>query len=326
MGTKRGVTILAGARKVTLGEAFEEFMAEKVTQGISEKTIRNYEQAYQYFLELEFDDDDSIDVNEINKTYIQQWVDAMRIKKMRVTTLNSYLRIIRVFLYWCMDADRGYIEYPYKIALVKGQEPLPKIFSEEEIEILLQKPTNNKDWVEWRTWAIVNWAVGTGNRAATICELKIGDLDFTNHEAALRHTKNKKPQIIAIPPSLERIMKTFIRTCRHGENQNAWLFVSQDNKSKLTYNALAHSFARYCKERGVEHTNIHGLRHYYATNHIRNGGSGEALQRQLGHSTYAMTQRYQHLADTDFKDDTVAFNPLEKHYTNRTRRKKVEMH
>jgi integrase/recombinase XerD len=324
MGTKRKISVQFGTKGVTLGEAFNEYMGDKVVQGIADKTIRNYEQAYQYFLELEFDNDDSVEVNEITKTHIQQWIDAMRSKRMKVVTLNTYLRNVRAFLYWCMDDERGYIEYSYKINLVKGQEPLPKVFSDEEVEQLLLKPVNIKDFVEWRTWAISNWAVGTGNRASTICELKLGDLDFENHEIALRHTKNKKAQVIAFPPSLERVIKVYIKACRSNEDDEAWLFPNQGN-DKLTYNALAHSFSRYCKDRGVEHTNIHGLRHYYATNHTRSGGSGEALQRQLGHSTYTMTQRYINLTNADFKDETIAHNPLEKHYSGVTRRKKVKM-
>lgn len=309
MGVKHRITRVGKAREVSLREAFDEFIAEKETQGLTEKTIRNYQMSYQYFIELEFDEEDTFNINELTKIFVQQWVDSMRKKKMRVTTINTYLRFIRAFLYWCMDDERKYIEEAYKIELVKGQEPLPKIFTDEEVEAVLQKPTNLDDFVEWRMWAICNWVVATGNRAATVCEITLGDLDFTNYKIALRHTKNKKAQFIDMAESLVPILKTYIKMWRYNEPNSAFLFPSYGDE-QLTYNALRLAFSKYCHKRGVEKTNIHGLRHYFATRWVRGGGSGDKLKKILGHSTYTMTQRYIQLEDRDVSSDFDRYNPL----------------
>lgn len=320
---KRAITIKGTTPTITIGEAFEEFINEKATQGVVQKTLDNYCKSYGYFLEFELDDDDSFNIAELNKVYILQWVDSMLQQGKKTTTINTYLRDVRVFLYWCMDADRLYIETPYKISLVSGQVPLPKIFTDEEVLTLLTKPNDIRDYVEWRTWVIVNWVLATGNRAATICEIQIGDLDFTNRKIALRHTKNKQSQIIDMAESLVPILKHFIRTYRNGEPKEAYLFADYTTNKKMSYNALAHSFARYCKARGVEHTNIHGLRHYFSTKYVDEGGSSDKLQRILGHSTNAMTQRYLSLTDKQVNKDFDRFNPLNNIKANTTRRKRV---
>ena len=80
----------------------------------------------------------------------------------------------------------------------------------------------------------------------------------------------------------------------------------------LTPLALSHSFAKYCKARGCTHTNIHGLRHSFALNWIRNGGNEFKPQKILGHSTLEMTRRYVALATSDLKKDYEMFSTLDK--------------
>lgn len=187
---------------------------------------------------------------------------------------------------------------------------MPKIFTDTEVKLLLQKPVNVMDFVEWRNWVVVNWVMATGNRASTICNVQIGDIDFDSKQIYLRHTKSKKLQVIPLSSSLAKVLKNYIKTYRHGEPDDSWLFCNIAN-DKMTVETLGHSFGKYCKERGVERTNLHGLRHYFATFWIRNGGSGDKLQRALGHSTYNMTQRYISLVDKDLAEDFDNFTPLD---------------
>lgn len=322
MAVKRKVTLNMGKDFISIADAFNEFIDEKETMGLSPKSLRNYKQSIEYFIDFEFDGDSTKPINDVYKIYIEQWKSSMLANKMRITTINHYLRDIRTFLYWCMDDDRAYIEPKYKIDCIKGQEAMPKTHTEDEVEALLEKPTNVRDWVEWRNWAIANWAVGTGNRAQTICNVKICDIDFPNKEIKLRHTKSKKAQIIPLSPMLEGVIKLYIRKCRSDATGDDWLFPNISNE-QLTYNALAHSFSKYCKNRGVEHTNIHGLRHYFGTTLARKGFSGEKIQKLLGHSTYSTTQNYIKLANEDLKEDYASYNPLDTIKRTNSRTKKV---
>ena len=322
MALKRKVSLNLGKNYVSIEAAFEEFIAEKENAGIAPKTIRNYIQSFEFFIDFEFEGDTSKDINEVLKIYVEQWKASMMQEGKRITTINHYIRDVRTFLYWCMHEDRLYIEPAYKIDTVKGQKTLPKIFTDEEVEILIATPTNVKDWVEWRDWAITNWVVGTGNRAETVCELKIGDIDFKNQQVVLRHTKTKDIQVIPLSHALENVMRTYLRKCRSGCSNNDWLFPNISNE-RLTYNALAHTFSKYCKSRGVEHTNIHGLRHYFGTSLARRNYSGEKIQKLLGHSTYTTTQNYISLVENDLKEDYATFNPLDTIKRGSTRRKTV---
>ena len=86
-----------------------------------------------------------------------------------------------------------------------------KLFTDEEIEKLLEKPRNPDNFVEVRTWMVVNWVLATGNRGATIIEVKIGDVDFKHKEISIRQQKNKKVATIPLSPTLETMLKKYIK-------------------------------------------------------------------------------------------------------------------
>ena len=322
MGIKRTIQRTASADEVTLAEAFAEFKAEKEAKNLAPSTLRNYEQSYTYFLQFNDLTEDS-SVSEVQPSFFYHWINTMKLEGVKPVSINHYLRDCRAFFYWCMEESRQYLK-PFKIEMIKGQEEKIKTYEEDEIIALCAKPSSrNPSFTEWRTWAMVSWILATGNRAATVCVVQIGDINFKTHEISLRHTKNKKAQIIPLSPSLASVLKEYIRVWRKGAPDDAWLFPNV-GEGQLSTNALRHSYERYCKDRNVERTNIHGLRHTFATNWIKNGGSEFKLQNILGHSSIEMTRRYVRLCAEDLKTDYESFSLLDtvKQSSSRTRKVK----
>ncbi len=287
-----------------IGKAFDEFLAEKEAKNLSQSTLANYEQSVRLFMEFHnlpsTTSTDSISIN-----YFHRWIYSLKEDGVKPTSINHYLRDCRAFFYWCMERD--YLQR-FKIELITGQEEAPKLFTDDELMLLLSKPRRDDSFSEWRTWTIVNWVLGTGCRASTIVDVKISDIDFTGKEISLAHTKNKKAQIIPLSPTLELALREYLRMWNI--NNDGWLFPNI-GEEKLTTNALRHSFSRYCNYRGVKKTNIHGLRHNFAKGWVKNNGNMFALQKILGHSTLDMTKRYVRLFNEDLKEDFNLYSPLD---------------
>lgn len=309
MALKRKVKRSAEANRVTLGEAFADFMQEKSAKSLAKKTLDNYEQSFKFFCKYA-GYDDKTPTEEVKQSAIYSMINTLRHNSVQPSSINHYLRDVRTFLYWCMDGTRAYINPPFKIHEVEKQEEPMKMFSDEELDALLEKPRKSDSFATWRTWAIVNWVLATGNRAATICEVQIDDINFAHREITLRHTKNKKAQIIPLSSSLETCIKEYIRVWRRDAGPTAWLFPNV-GEEQLTTNALRLSFTKYCEKREVSRTNIHGLRHNYAKLFIRNNGNMFTLQKILGHSSLAMTRRYVKLFSEDIKEDYDKYSPLD---------------
>lgn len=322
MGIKHKVKKSIGSDEVLIFEAFDEFQMENELKNLAPSTIGNYAHTFKKWAEFNGFNEET-PTEEIDSSSVYKWVGTLKLNGVKITSLNHHLRDIRRFLNWCMDSSRAYIQKPFKIEMVSGQEEQIKLFKDEDIEILLEKPRKNDSFVCWRTWAVINWVLATGNRAATICDVKIGDIDYRRKEIALRHTKNKKAQIIPLSSSLETVLKEYIRVWRKDVDEDAWLFCNQ-GEEQLTTNALKHSFARYCKDRDVEATNIHGLRHNFAKGWVQNNGNMFALQKVLGHSSLEMTRKYVRLFSEDIKEDFDKFSALDSIKRKAKRTQKVK--
>ena len=309
MAIKQKVKRSEAADKVLILSALDDFVFEKEAANLSPKTIANYKQSVGYFMDFhEYGADTTTD--EVTSSDFYEWQHTMLLEGVAPSSVNHYLRDCRTFFYWCMAEEREYITPAFKIKMVEGQEEPLKMFEDEELEALLEKPKRNEGFASYRTWAIVSWVLATGNRASTICDVKIGDINFKHKEISLRHTKNKKTQIIPLSSGLEAVIKEYIRIWRSDADKDGWLFCNV-GEEKLTTSALRQSFTKYCKDREVSRHNIHGLRHNFARGYIKSNGNMYGLKEILGHSTLEMTKKYVALFGSDFKEGFDNFSTLD---------------
>lgn len=296
MGIKRTVKRKSVAKpKTTIGEAYTSFVTEKQAKGLVESTLANYEQSLKYFKKhFNFDDDTEITV--ITRELVIQWINAMRESDLSAAALNHYLRDCRAFFYWCMHDDRKFIA-PFKIEQVRAQETKQKTYSKEDLKRLLAKPKNENDFVEWRTWAIANVAYDMGGRCAEITNIQMQDVNLTKRTIYLRHTKNKALSHMPISSQCAKVLKEYMAEFRSDAADEDYLFCNYGNE-QLSYNALAHSYTRYCKNREIEKHSLHGIRHTFATALAENtNGDMVKVQKALRHSSIDMARKYIDLAN-----------------------------
>lgn len=290
----------------TIEEVFDLFRTEKLAYGITEKTINNYYDSLKRFNQV-------LDLNnpkliEISKKDIITFIYEMNEAGVKPVTVNHYLRELRAFFNWCFSEN--YIDEKIEIKLIKSQESVKETYTEDELKKLLLAPTGD-DYCSWRSWAIINWILATGNRERTVCNIKMCDLNILEHEIILQHTKNKKAQIIPMSSELATVLKTFIREFRSDANPEDYLFCNVAGE-KLTENAMKLSIRAYNKSRNVSRTSIHALRHTFAKYWIRNNGDVFRLQKMLGHSSLDMTRVYVNMFSADLKEGFDDFSPLDK--------------
>lgn len=314
----------AASGAVSVLDAFDEYIYQKEAENKSEKTIRNYIQSFG-ILSTYYHWDRTTEFDEVNEKTFYQWIQAMKKNDTRASSINHYLRDCRTFFNWAIDKE--YMlpldsKFKWKI---EEQEELPKLYTDFELELLLEKPNRGKNAsaTDWRIWTIVNLILSCGLRADTVINLRTNDVDFAKEEIYIRKTKAKKAYIVPLSPSCALALREYIKMWRSGEHATEWLF-PDITESKMSYNALRLSYERYCKNRGVENTSIHSLRHNFAKGFIRNGGNPLMLQKILGHSTLTMTKHYVNLFSEDLKEGYADFSPLDVMKKKYKRTKKLE--
>lgn len=183
------------------------------------------------------------------------------------TTINTYMRATRAFLYFAMREN--YL-VKFDINLIKADREQKEPYSNEDIKKLIRKP-NLRDcgFVEHRNWVLVNYLLETGNRLNTVLHLKVEDIDLVNGMVILTTTKNRKAQYNPISDTLVKILTEYLRMYRFEKED--YVFINELGE-QMTRNSIQHSLARYNKKRGVNKTSIHAFRHTFAKHYITSGG------------------------------------------------------
>jgi len=230
---------------------------------------------------------------------------------LRPATQRSYLTGVRAILYY--GIKKGYIE-SFGVQLPKMDEVIKQTYTDHEIMLLLKKPDMKKsDFTEYRNWVLINYMIGTGNRAGTIINVKIEDVDFTSGNIILKKLKGRKQYYIPISKSLEQVLAEYL-IYRKGEPDD-FLFCTAYGKP-LTLAGLGSEIARYNRFRGVEKRSLHMFRHTFAKQWILNGGDIFRLQKILGHSSLEMVRKYVNMFSDDLRRDFDSFNPLDNYLGN----------
>lgn len=285
----------------TIDVAFKKYCNHLIVQNLSKKTIQSYKSDFNLFCKVI---DNTLPVKNLDTSLIDEFiVYMMQNTNRKITSINSSLRSIRAFVYYCFD----YYNLPrFKIKMVKNQESHKPPYTDEEIEKLLEMPQSDS-WTDYRSWAIVNYLISTGNRASTVINIKISDIDFNDGYIKLAHTKNKQAHTIPICEALNKVLKKYLSLWEH--TQDDYLFPSVEG-TQLGIRGMQCSIQRYNNARGVTKTSLHLFRHTFARLYVLNGGDMAYLQQLLGHSTLDMTRKYIRLYSVDLKHDVELKNPL----------------
>lgn len=156
----------------TLAEVFDLFILSKRAQGITDKTAATY---LQHLSAISKHLDVNKDISVLNSRDLELMVQSMRNKELSPNSIRSYTITLKAFFSWCNANSITSLN----ITLYRGEENIKETYSDTELRILLKKPNmNNCSFSEYRSWAIENFLVNSGSRAATIRNIKLCDLDL----------------------------------------------------------------------------------------------------------------------------------------------------
>ena len=293
----------ASRENVTIDEGIQQWQNYNAARNLSEHSIRFYEDCTGIF--KDFHDGGQL-CSTITEPLILEYIAYLRKRKIKDTSVNSYMRGIRAMCYYFMKM--GYTE-PFPIVLTKAVKEIKPTYTDHELKILLEKPDIKKvTFVEYRNWVLVNYLLATGNREATVCNLKIRDIDFDSDTIHLTRTKNRREQLIPMSRTLRSVLKEYLKY-REGEMDD-WLFCTV-NGERMTENTLKLAINKYNKKRGVQKTSVHLFRHTFAKKWVLNGGDPFRLQKILGHSSMDVVREYVDMFGADLQRDFDSFNALE---------------
>lgn len=159
-----------------------------------------------------------------------------------------------------------------------------------------------------------------GLRADEVFKLKWKDLDLDNSLINLLDTKNTKSRTLSMTEDVKKIFN------EKKNKLNGELIFTDKYGKKIQM--ISKTFSRSVKKIGLnigyedrrEFVSFHTLRHTYASWLVQQGTPLYTVQKLMGHSSIAMTERYSHLApDNTLKTAGV----IDKVFNDQSTQKKI---
>lgn len=211
--------------------------------------------------------------------------------------------------------------------LYKGQNPVKKIklprvsngrtrfLTKHEADMLLNRLAGKS--IDLYETALLS--LHTGMRSGEIHNLTWQDLDFEGGMIHITNAKDAKRDGKVRTVYMTEQVKEMLQKRQHKSN-NIYVFpASNGKKREMVSKAFYEVVKKTGLNDGVEDENkkvcFHTLRHTFASWQIQNGMSLYELQRLLGQESYAMVQRYAHLAPENLKKATAVFDNPENQAT-----------
>lgn len=155
---------------------------------------------------------------------------------------------------------------------------------------------------------ILDMMVDTGIRASELLQLDLDDLNLTQGSLLIRHGKGNKTRTVYIGKSVRKLLKRYL-TLR--EDDSDALFISVDDKARLTYSGLRWLVINRSKDANVKPRGIHTFRRLYALTMLRNGVDVITLSRLLGHNDLTVLRRYLAQTDSDLREAHARASPVD---------------
>lgn len=305
---------MSSQSNLTIQEAHEQFLKKCAVKNLSESTIKTYNDHFKIFAKFAHE---SQPIRNIKPDTVDDFILYLReMYNWQDVTINSHLRSLRAFLYYCMDMR---MLPEFKVSLIKAEKKIKETYTDAELERLLEKPDMGKcSFSTYKTWVFENYLLATGNRISTALNVQIKDVDLENGVIRLAKTKNRKQQIIPLSHALSEILVEYLAVRQGAPDDYLFCGAYGFKGNTRTFQGLV---ANYNHKRGVTKTSCHAFRHTFAKHFILAGGDVFRLQKILGHSDLSVTREYVNMFGQDLQMDFERFNPLDQLKANQKKEK-----
>lgn len=313
----------------------DDFMDYCIAKNLAEKTINSYEQTLRllsrYLIEVQ-NVKSAEDTKELHiREYIKYLQDRGKYtvtsneetkninfpenredygKKIEITTINNYIRNIKVF-YNYLYKNRYITSNPVtRIKEIKCSRKVVGFIKKDEFNRLLRIFDLSK-FHEYRDYIITQLIFDTGMRLGETLLIQEKDIDYINRTILLpsENTKGKKDRYVFFS---EEMLKQLRRWLKYKDRYRQSEYIFCTNKGKpLSVSNYETNFKKYGVRIGLEEIHPHMLRNNFAKRFLMQGGDIYTLSRILGHSSVKVTEEaYLDLDTNDLRTNYQRYSPL----------------
>lgn len=315
----------------------DEFMLFCRSRQLREKTMNSYEQTLRLFERWCWERFQIENVDQITESVVRRYInDLMERGKysfyiddkrkainyperrrdfrnpISITTINNYIRNLRVFFNW-LDRDYLLPKNPMKkIRQLKSNRKAKEYISDEDFKKLIGL-LDKSYFSEHRDFVMIILMIDTGMRLGECSLLLVEDVNLAKKQVFLRaeNTKGRKDRIVFFSPKTETILRRWLQfKDRYAESD--YLFPVKYSGAAIGVSNFETNFKKYLKRAALnESISPHCLRNNFAKRCLMNGMDIFTLSKILGHSSVRVTEEaYLDLNSDDIQKRYQNFSPM----------------
>ena len=267
----------------------KKFIATKMLEGLSEKTLKNYtREIVNLGKQVRLDKAGTDDI----RSYLAQY----RLRGASNRTADNARRYLSSFYAWLTAEDFVAKNPMLRIKKIKCEKTLKEPFSEVEMEKL------RSACVDVRERALIEVLLSTGCRASEIANAKLSRVNLGTGELRVIG-KGSKERIVYFNASAKFWFMKY--KAQRSDNVDA-LFIGTRHNSQKEITSLRTSgveiiVRRLGRRAGVQNCHPHRFRRTAATWASKRGMPVEQVQKMLGHSSIDTTMIYTCVDQADVK-------------------------
>jgi len=198
-----------------------------------------------------------------------------------------------------------------KIDSPKLGHSLPKVLSEEDVELLIKTPDTSSP-IGLRDRAMLELLYACGLRVSELINLDL--LSLNTRQGIVRVMgKGEKERLVPLGEEALSWLNKYLEEGRDllckKDNRDSALFLSKRGKS-MTRQTFWYRIKEYAIQSGVDKAiSPHTLRHAFATHLLNHGADLRTVQLLLGHTSLSTTQIYTEVARHRMKEIHTEHHP-----------------
>lgn len=295
----------------------EDFMEYCNLKGLSRKTMKSYEATLKLFAKFIDEEFQIMKISDIKDKHIKDYIKFTKErgkysyvsddksvvlnnpsvrkdfgKTVSASTVNNYIRNLKVFFNWLVD-NRIIKSSPMdKIDFIKVKRK-PKDNISDSNFVALIKAIDVTKYYEYRDYVVIQLIMDTGMRLGETLSLTIDDVDIDRRAILIpaEITKGKKERYVFFSNTMAGILRRWLQYKDRYINNDQLLFPTTRG-TKLGIPHFERNFRIYKDRAGLsQNVTPHSLRNNFPKRCLMSGMDIYTLSRILGHSSVTVTKR-----------------------------------
>lgn len=208
-------------------------------------------------------------VCDIRAPDIEKFVASCADRGVKPNSINSYLRVLKVFYSYLFEYEYMERNPMKKIETLNEPSSPRKYLTDEQVSIMVLRASCNPNYE-----FMVNFLLNTGLRVGEFCALKLEDIDLDACTVKVIHGKGDKYRMVALPESTRTLLIKRKKALNLQPHMPIWGVEETWTQSM---------FRTLSDWSGFKIT-PHMLRHTFATRIYRQTGDIGCIQTLLGHT------------------------------------------